>query len=266
MTPTVAVVCPTYNARMFVTASVESVLAQTVLPAELIVSDDGSTDGTADLVAERFGAGQRCAVRVIRNPHQGPGATRNAGIRAARSDWIAFLDSDDEWLPNKLETVLGVLAAHPGVNLVCHSETHRKLDGSCQLLDYGARYVSGEPIGPQLFRANLFSTSALVCRRDVVVAAGLFDETLPSAQDYELWLRMAPAVRPFFVREPLGVYVDRPGNITMSAPFGRIVNQARAMVRHRRLGGPSWPVPVAAALIRGFASVFKRRLMGTLGR
>lgn len=260
MIPSISVVSPAFNARAWVIRSLETVLAQTLPPTEVILSDDGSTDGTPDRVEELFRREGRSRRVVLRGAHLGPGAARNAGIRAANGEWIAFFDSDDLWRPDKLEVVARAIAAHPDANIVCHSEVHRRLDGSEGLLDYGARHDPDQAIGPQLFRANLFSTSALVCRRDVLVSAGLFDEHLRSAQDYEFWLRLAPRLRVHFIREPLGTYMDRPGNITLSAPFGRVINHGRAMIRHRALGGPRWPIYVALTVSRGLASAAVRQV------
>lgn len=236
-TPLVSVVCPTYNSREFVERSLGSVLAQTIPPFELVVADDGSTDGTPDLVEQVVGRDAPCDVRLLRQHHRGPGATRNAGVRAARGMWIAFLDSDDQWDPQKIARVLGAIAAYPAVNFFCHSETHVRLDGSRELLDYGARYRPQESLPRQLFRNNLFSTSAVVCRRDLLVQRGLFDETLPSAQDYELWLRLSQWLRVHFLRESLGYYIDRPGNITSMPSVRRLGNVSRALTRNRRIVG-----------------------------
>jgi hypothetical protein len=109
------------------------------------------------------------------------------------------------------------------------------LDGSESLFDYGAAYLPNIPLRRQLFRENLFSTSAIVCRRDLLLTHGLFDEHLLSSQDYELWLRLAPAIRPVFVRAPLGWYVDRAGNVTSGPRWRRLWNLLRVLHRHRRV-------------------------------
>lgn len=239
-TPLVSVVCPTYNSREFIDRSLSSVLKQTVPPFELVVADDGSTDGTLDVVEQIVGAHPPCEVRLLRHCHRGPGATRNAAVRAARGTWTAFLDSDDQWDPAKIARTLDAIAAHPEVNFFCHSETHVRLDGSRELLDYGARYRPEEPLSHQLFRNNLFSTSAVVCQRGLLLQHGLFDETLPSAQDYELWLRLSPWLRVHFIRESLGHYIDRRGNITSTSSMKRLRNVIRALARNRRIVGLGW--------------------------
>jgi glycosyltransferase involved in cell wall biosynthesis len=232
------VICPTYNGADFVLDALNTVARQSEPPFELIVSDDGSTDGTIDLL-ERFRAefSANFPTRIIRNPHGGPGVARNRGVLAAQGDWIAFLDSDDLWAPEKLARVREAIARHPESNFFCHNEEHRLLDGRVEILDYGATYNENAPLPPQLYMRNFFSTSAVICSRDLVLSAGMFDEDLMSAQDYELWLRMSPDLRPCFIRETLGAYIDRPGSITLGKRWRRSRNVLIVYLRHRRKGG-----------------------------
>jgi glycosyltransferase involved in cell wall biosynthesis len=233
----VSVVIPTWCSAAYVTRTLDTVAAQTVRGFEVVVSDDGSPDGTAALVEEYFARHPDLNGRVVRNEHGGPGATRNAGILAAKGIWIAFLDSDDLWRPEKLATVLGALGASPEANFACHSEEHIHVDGTVGILDYGAQYEPSIPLPRQMAARNLFSTSATMCRRDLLLASGGFDATLSSSQDYELWFRLSPQIRPVFVREVLGAYVDRPGNISSRKLARRILNQLRVLWRHRGLVG-----------------------------
>jgi glycosyltransferase involved in cell wall biosynthesis len=199
--------------------------------------DDGSTDATA-AVANSFAATHEdLPIRVLREPHRGPGAARNVGIRAARSEWIAFLDSDDLWYPEKLERMVAAIATNPLANFYCHNEVIRSLDGTESVMDYGAGLSPSEPLPRQLYRRNLFSTSAVVCRRDLLQRWNGFDEALTSAQDYELWLRMSSDLVPVFVRQVLGIYLMRPGNISTSRFWLRLVNILRVKHRHRNKGG-----------------------------
>jgi glycosyltransferase involved in cell wall biosynthesis len=176
-------------------------------------------------------------MRLLREPHRGPGAARNAGVRAARSEWIAFLDADDLWYPSKLERMTAAMRACPAANVYCHNEMLGLPDGRERITDYGARIDSNRPLAQQLFRDNCFSTSALVCQRDMVLRWGGFDEALSSAQDYELWLRMSPDLVPKFVPEVLGTYVVRQGNISTSRYWRRLLNILRVKHRHRAKGG-----------------------------
>jgi glycosyltransferase involved in cell wall biosynthesis len=229
----ISVVVPAFMSASYLMRTLESVGVQTVRPREIVVVDDGSRDGTAD-VAEAFARSQRgFPVRVLREPHRGPGAARNAGVRAAAGEWIAFLDSDDLWNPDKLAVVTAAMNAHPAANFFCHNETIVFLDGSTRDTDYAEGYDPRQPLPPQLYRRNFFSTSAVVCRRDDVLRCGGFDETLSSAQDYELWMRMSPVIVPVFIPRTLGTYVLRSGNITTSRFWRRLRNALRVKVRHR---------------------------------
>lgn len=234
--PTISIVCPTFNSASFIGKTLDSVFGQTVSPYELVVSDDGSSDGTADLIERMFQQRSpllRCL--LVRNEHCGPGAARNAGIRAATGDWIAFLDSDDLWQPEKLERVWNAIGQHPDANFVCHHETMIRKDGTSHVLEYGRRFCGRRSLVRQVYASNIFSTSAVVCRRSLLLEYGLFDETLMSAQDYELWLRLSPHVQPLFVEEVLGCYVERAGNITSGSSGARMLNEFRIAVRHARM-------------------------------
>jgi glycosyltransferase involved in cell wall biosynthesis len=229
----VSVVCPTFNSAKSVDRALESVLSQTVAPLEVIVVDDGSTDDTVVVARRVLDRHQEVPATVIEAPHRGPGSARNAGIRRARGAWIAFIDSDDVWLPRKLEAVDRAIAAHPEVNLVCHGEERVLLDGSRRPLDYGAWYDPHRPLPPQLYSRNFLSTSAVTCRRQLLEDTGLFDEALMSSQDYELWLRMSSKMRPVFIREILGTYHDRADSISSGRPWRRWLNLLRVSLRHR---------------------------------
>jgi hypothetical protein len=141
----------------------------------------------------------------------------------------------------------------------------RLLDGSERLADYGASFSHDEPVPQQLYRENCFSTSAVVCRRDLVLRWHGFDEGLTSAQDYELWLRMSPDLRPVFIRKVLGTYVLRVGNITMTRFWRRLRNAVSVKQRHRDKVGVGRYVyetsRVVTAYLAAPARSFARRLL-----
>jgi glycosyltransferase involved in cell wall biosynthesis len=177
MADTVSVVIPAYNAARHIVRTVESALAQTVPPLEILIVDDGSQDDTAE-VAGRLPA----PVRVIRKPNGGPGSARNVGAAEARGDWLAFLDADDWWFPGKLEAQLRV-GADPKVALVHCLPDHRD-EPVPDTLDFGT-----------LWRGNAIINSSVMLRRVVFAELGGFDEdrALISVEDYNLWLRVAAA-------------------------------------------------------------------------
>lgn len=208
LTPSVSVVIPAYNRADLLPRALRSAVGQTVAPLEILVVDDASQDDTA-AVAERW---SDRGVRLLRNARNMGGAgTRNVGIEAARGDFVAFLDSDDEWLPDKLERQLALFAARgPEVGVVyCGLFVHRD--------DTGLRVASREP----MYRGDVFrhlatgwcpqTTTQFVVRRAALEAVGGFDPEMPSFQDYELWLRLSRHYRFDAVDDPLVVKHEHAG-------------------------------------------------------
>ncbi|MDQ5821211.1 MAG: glycosyltransferase family 2 protein [Actinomycetota bacterium] len=171
MAPQVSVVVPTYQRRELVMRAVRSVAAQTFRDFELVVVDDGSTDGTRAAVEE-------LGIRCLRQPNRGPAAARNAGIRATGGRLVAFLDSDNRWLPNHLATIVSALGAHEEAVLA----TSAPRAPSAGLVD---------PLPRQLVASHVEFVSATAIRRAALEAVGGFDESLPADEDGDLWLRLA---------------------------------------------------------------------------
>ncbi len=191
-----SVIIPTHNRRALLERALASVLAQTAPATELIVVDDGSRDDTAAAVQARFPA-----VRYLWQPNRGVSAARNRGIAAARCEWLAFLDSDDEWLPHKLERQCAALARAPDF-AVCHTD---------EVWIRGGRRVNARrrhaKSGGHIFRRCLplcvISPSSVLIHRRVIDAVGAFDESLSACEDYELWLRVCAHYPVLFLAEPL---------------------------------------------------------------
>jgi len=182
--PAVSVIIPTFNRRKFVREAIDSVLAQDFDDFELIVVDDGSTDGTAEALADY---GNR--IRLIRQSNRGVSAARNTGIRASEAPLIALLDSDDLWRAGKLTAQTAFLRAHPDV-LICQTEEIWVRNG----LRVNPRRKHRKPSGDIFARSLelcLVSPSAVMMRRRLLDEVGLFDESLPACEDYDLWLRVA---------------------------------------------------------------------------
>jgi glycosyltransferase involved in cell wall biosynthesis len=193
MQASVSVVIPVFNRAALVVRALESVYAQSRTPREVIVVDDGSSDGTSEMVSERF-PGAVC----LREKHRGVSAARNVGIRSARGDWIALLDSDDEWLPTKLERQLDALARQPRFHL-CHCDEIWMRDGR-RVIPRKRHAKSGGWIFEECLPLCAISPSSAMIRRSVFAELGLFDEELPACEDYDYWLR-------FCSRHPV-LYVD----------------------------------------------------------
>jgi glycosyltransferase involved in cell wall biosynthesis len=182
-TPAVSVIIPTYNREAFLTEAIDSVLRQTWKDLETIVVDDGSTDGSRD-VLRRYGH----RITPFYNRNEGPSKARNFGTSKARGRFLAFLDSDDLWEPNKLDVQMGVFESHPEVSMVCC--------GSYVLGDARRRRspVQGNHFGDlflTLYQKSFVNTSSVVLTRDSFLRAGPFEEAMRTAEDYDLWLRVA---------------------------------------------------------------------------
>jgi glycosyltransferase involved in cell wall biosynthesis len=196
MVPRVSVIIPTYNRAEMVREAVASVLAQTCRDFEVVVVDDASTDGTAAALAEY------AEVQVLRHPRRrGVAAARNTGIQAARGEWLAFLDSDDLWLPEKLARQMAYLQARPGLWL-CQTDETWVRRGARVNKPWSHRKMAGRIFLPSLARC-VVSPSAVILHRRLIEAHGGFDETLPAAEDYDLWLRLSWRYEVGLVEEPL---------------------------------------------------------------
>lgn len=235
--PKISVVCPSFNSADFIIPTLQSVVSQTESPYELIISDDGSTDDTCTVVSKFISEHSGFPVRLVRNKHLGPGAARNSAIRESRGDWIAFIDSDDVWQPNKISVVIQAIKANSDANFISHAEDHIRLDGSIKILCHASHYKANISLTRQLYEKNLFSTSAVICRKQIIIDRGFFDESLRSAQDYELWLRLSPILHPVFILDSLGSYCDRIGNITSKNLFRRLKNIVIISARYRSTVG-----------------------------
>ncbi|RLB05643.1 MAG: glycosyltransferase family 2 protein, partial [Deltaproteobacteria bacterium] len=182
--PRVSVIIPTYNRRTLLLEAVESVLAQTYSDFELIVVDDGSTDGTEEAI-KRYGS------RLIYTyqPHQGVSAARNKGIEIARGELVAFLDSDDLWLPKKLQIQVTFMDQHPEVQLCYTDEIWIRRGVRVNPKKKHAKYSGW--IYPHCLPLCIISPSSALVRRGLFAQVGHFDPQLPVCEDYDFWLRVA---------------------------------------------------------------------------
>lgn len=193
--PLISVVIPTYNRAAWVGKAVASVLAQTYPYVQCVVVDDGSEDDTG-LVLSSFGG----RLDVVRTAHLGVAHARNAGLRRSRGDYIAFLDSDDRFLPEKIKRQLAYMREKD--LLVCQT---------AEIWYRGGRRVNPAkkhiPTEGWLFERSLrqvvISSSSVMLHRRVVETVGLFDESLPVCEDYDYWLRVTARYPVGFLPEPL---------------------------------------------------------------
>ena len=184
MSPTVSVIIPTYNRWPMVGEAIESVLAQSYRSWELIVVDDGSTDDTSERLA-LYGS----KIKYISRQRSGVAAARNHGIASATGQYVAFLDSDDLWMPRKLEVQTAFMEQHPNVQ-ICQTEEIWIRRG----VRVNPKAKHAKPSG-DIFRSSLdlclVSPSAVMMSTSLFTESGGFDESFPVCEDYDLWLRIS---------------------------------------------------------------------------
>jgi glycosyltransferase involved in cell wall biosynthesis len=228
----VSAVIPTFQRRELVLAAIASVLAQTRPVEEIIVVDDGSTDGSWEALEALAREIRQPRITLHRQANAGPAAARNAGVRLASGELIAFLDSDDTWKPEKTARQLAVFEERPELGLV-----------GCPI--QGAGLFPGRArvdidVDRLLFRCY-FSTPGVIVRREVLAAVGGFAEDMRLAEDYELWLRIASRYPCLLLNEDLihcGGGKHPFGESGLSADlWGSQAAELEAFRRWRRRGG-----------------------------
>ena len=238
----VTVVIPTYNRAGQVVSAVDSVLNQSVPVQELIVVDDGSDDDTVGLLAAY---GDR--VKVLQQENRGVSSARNLGIEAAQGEWLALLDSDDQWLPEKLARQLTYHDANPEILV---SQTDEKWVRNGRHVNKAKRFRQKEEgwiFAPSLAMCCV-SPSAVLIHRSVFDEVGLFDEALPACEDYDLWLRIGRRYPVGLVDEPLIVKTGGHEDQLSCRYWGMDRFRIQAMEKH--LDEHPWRDAVLAELVK----------------
>lgn len=194
-TASVSVVIPTHNRLNSVCLAIDSVLSQVYSIHEIIVVDDGSTDGTSEYLKKHYPE-----IELIEQCNHGVSHARNRAIERATGHWLALLDSDDRWYPDKIATQISALQKNAGIRL-CHCDEHWIRNGK-RVNPKQKHQKHGGEIFKHCLPLCVISPSASVIHRSVFDDIGLFDESLPACEDYDLWLRIC-------CREPV-LYVDKP--------------------------------------------------------
>lgn len=220
----VSVIIPTYNRAELIIETIQSVLDQTFDDFEIIVVDDGSTDNTKQVV-DGF---KDSRIKYIYQENRGVANARNNGIKASSGEYIAFLDSDDMWLPENLELKVKMLDSHPDVALVssdCYlidddtgATVHRFWDK--RPYDHLLEQVGG-PRQPLALATLLTPTAALIRRRVFVEEVGVFDESLRYSSDWDIWLRILPRLPIKMIDTPLAKYRKHKDRLTYGHSTGR---------------------------------------------
>lgn len=254
--PGVSVVIPVFNRAATVERAVRSVLEQSPPVLEVLVIDDGSTDETARVVGQI--AAQDSRIRYVRQPHAGANAARNRGIELAEGTLVAFQDSDDEWLPGKLQAQLTARQAAGGPALVfCRQAVHEP-GRPCRLVPDGAVPPGGHR--RQLLRENHISTQTVLVDKALLAASAGFDPVLRRLQDWDLWLGMLRQRRQQVVLVPkvlVNVY-RQPDSISEDDPAYYAALE-RIVRKH-------WPLLAAHpyALLRHLYRIARGRLAGAM--
>ena len=191
----ITVIIPTFNRAYCLSRALDSVLKQSYQPQAIIVIDDGSTDETESLIKEKYPQ-----VEFYQQENLGVSAARNFGINKSSTDWIALLDSDDEWLPHKLEKQVEILSKHPDAKL-CHTEEIWIRHGK-RVNQMSKHQKSGGWIFEKCLPLCAISPSSVLMHKSLFDKVGLFREDLPACEDYDLWLKICSAYPVLYLEEP----------------------------------------------------------------
>lgn len=201
--PLVSVIIPCFNLAKYLPEAIESVLMQTYRPLEIIVVDDGSTDDTSD-VARRYGDR---GVKLIRQENKGLAAARNAGLKVASGEYLALLDADDTFLPEKMQRQVEYMESHSDCGVCYCGIYHYREEKPGELLNLKYDYYSGEAAKRALLRKNFINPLSVVLRASAVKSIGWFNEGYRNTEDWEYWVRLAFAGVQFdYLPQPLARY------------------------------------------------------------
>ena len=206
----ISVVIPSYNRKDFLKRSIDSAINQTKKPLEIIVVDDGSTDGTETMIKSDYDF-----VKFIKQKNKGVSAARNIGIKVSIGEWICFLDSDDEWKKDKLEKQINAMKSNPGYKFFHSNEIWIKNGLRINQKKKHKKY--GGDIFDKCLDMCRISPSSVMINKTVFDEVGNFNEDLVVCEDYELWLRICDKYKVFFIDEPLIIkYGGHQGQLSYS--------------------------------------------------
>jgi glycosyltransferase involved in cell wall biosynthesis len=236
--PAVSVIIPVFNGEKFLRRSVDSVLGQSFSDLELVIVDDGSTDGSADIAREYARRDSR--VRYLPEAHSGgPTHPTNVGIQKAAGKFLAFLDCDDEWLPGKLEKQMRLLEERPEIGSVVCDLRLVKDDGRTADFRFDPEFNRSFALEEMFCKAFFFTFSILVVRKEVMDRVGPLDENFKRAADQDIYLRLLAAAPFGFVNEILvsfDAHSDSTSTLKTAANYKRLSDEAVYMYEKHRKG------------------------------
>jgi len=215
--PLFSVVMPAYNASSFIAKTLECLNAQKFSDFEALIINDGSTDNTPAVITEYIVRHRHLKLRLVNQENKGIASARNRGILEAKGRYVAFLDHDDIWYPEKLSRCCEILKISPQTAILCHDEALRDISGKI------VRNLKSGPCVKDMFRKLLYGgsclyTSATIVRKDALSEVGLFRENqeFSTGEDYDLWLRLSKKHKIYFLPEILGEYVLNTRNASLN--------------------------------------------------
>ena len=216
----ISAVITAYNSEAYIADAINSILKQTRVVDEILVVDDGSTDGTRRVVAEFAEQG----IKYIQQPNSSAGAARNRGIRETSGDFIAFLDADDMWLEEKTRLQVQYLEEHPNAALVSSFARWWNVDKDTVRIS-GTPVKSMKSLRREIFIHNLIGNPSMVMvRRSALEEQGVFDDTIRWGQDWELWIRLIERYDAAVIPEPLILYRWHADNLSHVRRWERLLS------------------------------------------
>lgn len=249
----VSVIVPVFNRQDIVGRALDSILAQSYRPIEVLVVNDGSTDGTQQIL-DGYASRVPDLFTVLWQPNAGPAIARNRALRQARGEFIAFLDSDDVWLPSKLELQLPLLT--PGVGLVYSAVQEIDSSGGVLRTVHCEKGMRGD-IYRHLLVRNRMTGGTVVVTRSALEAVGAFDENLRAAENWDLWIRISRAFEVDYLDVPLLQYVYHEDRLSLDKP--RMQEAAEAVLRKHFPERPSSSSLLVDSFNLAYANLYYRR-------
>jgi glycosyltransferase involved in cell wall biosynthesis len=239
--PLVSVIIPTYDARQYVCDAIDSALAQTYRDTEIIVVDDGSSDATGELLQHKYGN----RIGYLYKENGGPASARNLGIRNSRGEFIAFLDADDLWLPEKLEKQLAVFDED---TLLVGCGENSLNDGSVERIDFETFAIK-----------NRFANSGVVIRRAALEKVGMFDERQEfiAVEDWDMWLRLSKVGDVKLLHRNLITIRVTENSISASPQAERMLRNEKTLLQKHLAGRPFLHAHALSFRYRSAAFAFK---------